>query len=136
MLFRFLYLFIISFVIFSCKLFAQSGSGCYVSSSSTFAVNLFGNAGPAGSSDIRPTYTGSLALMGTTTCPRVKSFGNNRGANTCYIRTGTSTSNYTYTSGNLYDYERENCPLDDYIWLMLIAIGGFGFIALRKYHLA
>ncbi|WP_157263193.1 hypothetical protein [Pedobacter sp. R20-19] len=122
-------------IVFSCKLFAQSGSGCYVSSTTTFAVTSVGNAGPANSSDIRPTYTGSLALANSTTCPRVKSFGNNRGANTCYIRTSNSAG-FTYTSGNLYDYERENCPLDDYIWLMLIAIGGFAFTALRKYHLA
>ncbi len=127
MLFRLFSLIFIFLFIYNFRLFAQTG--CYVSTApATFAPNSIGNAGPAGVQ--RPTYTGSLALQGTTTCPRVKTFGNTS-IGVCYIRTGPST-NYVYTSGNIYNYVPENCPLDDYVWVIVVAIGGIGFVMLRK----
>lgn len=130
MLFRSFFLSFLLVVAVYFSSFAQSG--CYVAFTSTFAVNPLPNQGPSGSADIRPTYNGSLALSGSGICPRVKSFSNNRGANTCYIRSG-SANNYTYTSGNIYDYQRENCPLDDHIWVIGLAAGGIGYMTLRKY---
>ncbi len=120
---------------FPFKIIAQTTqTGCYLSSPASFAVVSLGTVTPPGTSAPKPTYTGSLALNNSGACPRVKSFSNNRGANTCYIRTGSST-NYTYTAGSLYDYERENCPIDDYIWIFAFAISCIAFFAVKKYHL-
>jgi len=122
-------------LIFPSKIIAQTTqSGCYLSSPATFAVVPVGDVTPPGTSASKPTYTGSLALNNSGACPRVKSFSNNRGSSTCYIRTGSST-NYTYTAGALYDYERENCPIDDYIWIFAFGISSIAFFAVRKYQL-
>ncbi|RZJ79975.1 MAG: hypothetical protein EOO47_09115 [Flavobacterium sp.] len=49
------------------------------------------------------------------------------GTDACYIYNTNGTLRHTGTLGNIYD-----CPIDDYLPLILIAIASLGFLQIRK----
>ncbi|RYG20879.1 MAG: hypothetical protein EOO07_04110 [Chitinophagaceae bacterium] len=95
----------------------------------------YGGYGPA--YETTPVVTSGQVGTGIYCAPVV--LGN------CVIRTKTKCSEctgpYDYQSGygTNYYYEQAgklkgfmNCPIDDYIGLMVVAIGGIGFVLIRK----
>ncbi|MEJ5995903.1 hypothetical protein WG904_15850 [Pedobacter sp. Du54] len=68
-------------------------------------------------------YDGERIALSNTYCSNV--YGGN---NSCRINGSGSGSTY----GKLVTFYFFPCPIDDYIPLLLVAIGGFGFLILRK----
>ena len=103
-------------------------NGCYIQCTNCvrkFYVNNTGVTNGTGAAN-GFVYNTILALNSSTTCPRVATFGSTTNVR-CY---GPSP---TYESGIIYNtYTINYCPLDDYIWLLILPLGVFGFYTMRK----
>lgn len=51
-------------------------------------------------------------------------------ANSCYIK--STVNGYSSTYGTYVTFVWSNCPIDDYTGLILVVVGGVGFLAIRK----
>lgn len=103
----------------------------------------------------RPTYTGTGGVRYTTWTTitggvdqtRLTCLNLNTGAsNSCYVKTGTGSTTADYTSGTSTTFTVKpgtaynesgtgSCtalPIDDYLWLLILAAGFFGFILLKN----
>jgi hypothetical protein len=106
----------------------------------------------------RPTYTGTGGVRYTTWTDgttgidkaRLPCLTLNTGAtNACYVKTGTGTTATNYTSGTATTFTVNtgtsynesgtgactSVPIDDNIWVLLIATGAFGLSLLKRNRL-
>lgn len=113
-----------------------TGTGCYVASTGIIYPNYSDNGGTY----YPDTYYNTDPTEYSRNC-------DGRGNNITAIRRGnssnsscrvrlTSGNNPTYASGNKRNFEVVQCPIDDYIPAMVVAMAGFGFVFIRRKDLA
>lgn len=118
---RWLFLFIFSVVL---SFQSKADQGCFSSSSSYIYIDYYGSSGSIpvyeyrNSADRVPS-SAVFCRTNTTNPPK-----------TCYIYSWVSGTSDNY-NGTLVNFYYVNCPLDDYIPFILLAIGGLGFFYLR-----
>lgn len=100
--------------------------GCLADGSNNIYKVLNGQFNPAGPGGPYPNYN-----YGTSSVNRVDQttvYCRQSSLTICWIGGGGLPSGY----GTIITYSVTQCPLDDYIPILLIASGGFGFIVLRN----
>lgn len=128
---------LICFCFFTAKAQPLAGNGCMNPSTSRVHQTYLGTryGSPMYNGNLNVRYSEWTVQYDITDYPCFQ--WTQTGTNDCYLRTGTSSSNYAYTLGNSGYFTGTSgttcLPLDDYIPVLALIVAGISFFYIRRF---